>query len=323
MLMVRPYLDKAHMSLLLLLVVLGGSAAGGRALGFILAGLSFLAFNLVLLPPYYSFSLSNPLDWLVLVAFLVTSIVAAQLLASAREKAQLAHERAESNRLKDALLAAVSHDLRTPLTTIKALAHDLGTFGDERSEIIEQEADRLNRIVTDLLDLSQLNAGVLTVHSELNAIDDLLGALAERMEAALNGRKLDIRLAPFEPLMVGKFDLVHSLHILSNLVDNAAKFSPSHTTIEVLATRVGPELVVEVRDRGTGVPAEEIERIFEPFYRVSDTAAKARGTGLGLSIARRLAEAQGGRLSHSQRDGGGSVFALHLPAADIIDLPDR
>ncbi len=317
MLLLRAHLDKADMSLILLLVVMGGSASGGRTLGLCLAAAAFIVFNLLLLPPYYTFSLADPHDWLLLIVFLITSVVAAQLLYRSEEKARLAQERAD----KDSLLAAVSHDLRTPLTTIKALAHDLGALGDERSEIIEQEADRLNRIVTDMLDLSRMNAGALVVRPELNAIDDLLGALAERMEPALHPRKLEITLSPAEPLLVGRFDLVHSLRILSNLVENAAKFSPPLTPVHVDATREGQELVVRIADHGEGIPASELERIFEPFYRSPGAAPDVGGAGLGLSIARRLANAQGGRLTYSRRDEGGSVFALHLPAVDLSQIP--
>ena len=324
MLAVRPSLDKAHVALVLLLVVLGGSAAAGRLVGVALAALSFLVFNWFFLPPYATLAVSNPLDWLVLVAFLVTGVVAAQLLYMARQGARAAREREDEIRrlasldeLKSALIAAVSHDLRTPLTTIKALAHDLSVLGDERSEIIEQEADRLNRSVEDLLDLSRLNAGAMPVRIELNAVDDLLGALTQRVEAAIGGHRLRVALPPDDPLLFGNFDFVHTLRIVSNLVENAAKYSSPDAPVEVATRREGTELVIEVTDRGAGIPADESERIFEAFYRAPGAARTAGGAGLGLSIARRLAEAQGGTLTHRPRTGGGSIFTLRLPAAEV------
>lgn len=324
MLAVRPALDKAHVALVFLLVVLGASAAGGRVIGVGLATLSFLVFNWFFLSPYATLAVSNPLDWLVLVAFLVTGVVAAQLLYMARQEARAAREREDEIRrlasldeLKSALIAAVSHDLRTPLTTIKALAHDLGVLGDERSEIIEQEADRLNRSVADLLDLSRLNAGAMPVHIELNAVDDLLGALTQRVEAAIGAHRLRVALPPDDPLLFGNFDFVHTLRIVSNLVENAARYSPTDAPIEVATRREGPELVIEVSDRGSGIPPEESERIFEAFYRAPDGAKAAGGAGLGLNIARRLAVAQRGSLTHRPRTGGGSVFTLRLPAAEV------
>jgi two-component system sensor histidine kinase KdpD len=336
MLAMRPMLEKVHVALILLLVVLGASAAGGRALGLVTAAASFLVFDLFFLTPYNTLRVANPLDWLVLVAFLATSIVAAQLLYRAQEEARSARERAaeidrlathaaalsEADRLKDALLASVSHDLRTPLTTIKAMAHDLRSLGDERSEIIEQEADRLNRFVADLLDLSRLSAGALPLHVELNAVDDLLGALVQRVEPSLGPKRLQVTLPPGDALLVGRFDFVQALRALANLVENAGKYDRSDAPIEVTAVRDGSEIAVSVADRGPGVPSEAVARLFEPFRLPNGGPPDAgRRAGLGLSIARRVAEAQGGRVTYAPRPGGGSTFTLYLPAAE--DLSQR
>lgn len=339
MLAARPILGEVHIALILLLVVLGASAAGGRALGLAVAAASFIVFDVFFLPPYGTVRVANPLDWLVLVAFLTTSIVAAQLLYRAQEQARAAQERAaevdrlathaaalrEADRLKDALLASVSHDLRTPLTTIKAMAHDLRALGDERSEIIEQEADRLNRFVADLLDLSRLNSGSLPLQIELNAVDDLLGALVQRAEPSLGAKRLQVTLPPDDALLVGRFDFVQALRALANLVENAGKYDRSPAPIEVTACREGAEIVVRVADRGPGVPAAAATRLFEPFPVPSGGAPDAgRRAGLGLTIARGVAEAQGGRVTYAPRPGGGSVFTLYLPAAeDIAVMPPR
>ncbi|HEX9221337.1 MAG TPA: DUF4118 domain-containing protein, partial [Gemmatimonadaceae bacterium] len=137
----RAHVEKVHVALVFLLVVLGSSASGGRILGVAIALTAFVMFDWFFLPPQYTLVLSNPLDWVVLVAFLVTSFVAAELLYRARAE-RAAVERAEAlreaDKLKDALLASLSHDLRTPLTTIKGLAHELQSIGDERTLIIEE-----------------------------------------------------------------------------------------------------------------------------------------------------------------------------------------
>jgi len=226
----------------------------------------------------------------------------------------------EADRLKDALLASVSHDLRTPLTTIKALAHSIGAEGDERAVTIEEEADRLNRFVADLLDLSRLAGGALTVSPEITAADDLLGAVWQRVSGALGSRTLEVSLDPDEPLLVGRFDFVHSLRVLVNLIENALKYSPADAPVELAARRSGDTLEFLVDDRGAGVPVAERERIFEPFYRPSGSPPDTNSAGLGLSIARRLAEAQGGSLRYEPRDGGGSRFVFSVPAADLTTL---
>lgn len=222
----------------------------------------------------------------------------------------------EADRMKDALLASLSHDLRTPLTTIKGLAHEIRGDGDDRAAVIEQEADRLNRLVTDLLDLSRLDAGGLRLEPELNAVDDLLGAALDRLAGVPRASDIDARIEGVEPI-VGCFDFVHSLRALVNLIDNAIKYSPRGSRIEVVVTRRGDRIELQVLDRGRGIPAVESARIFEPFVRGEGIEPDVGGAGLGLSIALRLAEAQGGGLRYEPRPGGGSLFVLWIPAAEI------
>jgi two-component system, OmpR family, sensor histidine kinase KdpD len=455
MLLFRDRLDKAHVALLLLLVPLGGSAAGGRSVGLTLAAASFLVFNWFFLPPYHTLVIADPLDWLILLAFLATSAVAAQLLYVAQEEARVARmrtaevdrlrvvgaealnagraedalhtvaevireaaqadscellaardgeaphvvaaagvvageaargsaetvgdivlplsvrgrvvgtmrfrsahgitldaersrfvdalsyyaalgiervrliaavERAEALReadeLKDALLASVSHDLRTPLTTIKARAHEMRIHGDEQAEVIEQEADRLNRIVVDLLDLSRLKAGVLPTDLDLNAVDELLELVVQRVEGVLGNRTLTVQLSPDGDLLFGRFDLGHSVRILVNLVENAHKYAPKDTPIELSARRDGDRIDVCVADRGPGLGATESERAFEPFNRSTALPPDVGGAGLGLAIARRLAEAQSASLRYEPRAGGGSVFTYSFPAVEFTPDAD-
>jgi two-component system sensor histidine kinase KdpD len=223
----------------------------------------------------------------------------------------------EADRLKDALLASVSHDLRTPLTTIKALAGDIAAGGDERAAVIEQQADRLNHMVADLLDLSRLNAGSLPMEAELNAAEDLVGAAIQQVSGALDGRELRTSIEWAAPVVVGRFDFVHSLRILVNLIENALKYSPRQHPIDLAVRREGDLLAISVADRGRGVAAPERQRIFEPFYRPVGVSPDAGGAGLGLAISRRLAAAQGGTLTYADRPGGGSIFTLRLPAAEL------
>jgi two-component system sensor histidine kinase KdpD len=301
-----------------LLVVLAASAAGGRTLGISIALAAFLAFDWFFLPPYNTLVVRNPFDWLVLVVFLVTSIVAAQLLYRARSE-RAAVERAEAlkeaDKLKDALLASLSHDLRTPLTAIKALAHEMQPLGDERALIIEEQADRLNRLVTDLLDVGRLNAGALRLDIQLNAVDDLLGAVSQQVSGKSDQSRLMVSLDDPATISFGRFDFVHSLRILGNLIDNAFKHSPPDTPIEVTAGVENGFVVFRVKDRGAGVAMSERDRVFTPFYHAPEKSGNGQSTGLGLSIARRLAEAQDGTLTYSERDGGGAVFELRLPSA--------
>ena len=169
-------------------------------------------------------------------------------------------------------------------------------------------------MVADLLDLSRLNAGELPVRAELNAAEDVVGAAIQQVSAAFAGRELRTSIAWSEPVLVGRFDFVHALRILVNLLENAHKYSPRTQPVDIQLSRSGKMIAISVADRGPGVPAAERERIFEPFYRPERSTPDAGSAGLGLSIALRLAMAQGGALSYEDRIGGGSVFTLVLPA---------
>jgi two-component system, OmpR family, sensor histidine kinase KdpD len=485
MIAIRGRLNEAHVTLAYLLVVQGGSARGGRPLGIALAGTAFLCFDLFFLPPFGTLTIQNPLNWLVLLAFLATSVLSAQLLYRAQAEADAARERAseidrlgalgaetlnvaraedaltaivsvirtslrldacavyvadaktrairlashsglddlapardqlvdwvvaegqnaaqqvdgttrvgttsaeladgearvraflrplqvrgvtvgvlriattngvsltpaqvrvldalsyyaalgvervrlvaeaervaalqEAHRAKDAVLASVSHDLRTPLTTIKGLAHEIATSGDERAEIIEEEADRLNVFVAQMLDLSRIATGAAAVDIQPNEAEDLLGAAAQQVAGRLHGRELRIDVSAEEPLLFGRFDFSQTLRALVNLIENAAKYSPPDAPIDLCVRREGAWLTFSVADRGPGVPAEERDRIFEPFYH-KPGQPDVGGVGLGLSIARGLAQAQGGSLTLYDRDGGGSVFVLRVPAIATEEL---
>lgn len=334
--------SQVHIVLAYLLIVLGGSASGGRRLGLALALGSFFLISWFFLRPYGAFSFSKPLDWIILGSFLVTSLVATQLLSRARSEAAAARRHAEevaalsaererliadaehaealreADRLKDIVLASLSHDLRTPLTTIKALSQESALQGDLNAMVIEEQADRLGRFVDDLLDLSRLKSGGFSVTPELNTVEDLVGAATRQVAGLLNGRTIVSHVDANAPALLGKFDFVQSLRILTNLIENALRYAPVGTAVELGAEREGTVLSLTVSDRGPGVALANPDLIFGLFYRLPDSHPDAGHAGLGLAIARRLAELQDGTLEYHPRAGGGSVFELRLPAIDSL-----
>lgn len=326
----RADLKEAHIVLVYLVLILVGSARDGRGVGLVLSVVCFLLFNFFLLRPYFTWSIADPLDWWILVAFLITGGVAAELLHRAQQAAALAERRAEeierlareaehvealrqADRLKDALLASVSHDLRTPLTAIRATAAEIRGEGNENAAIIEAEADRLNRFVTDLLDLSRIRGGALPVTPELNAADDLIGAAIAETRAVPDSVRIDVSLPAEEPDAVGRFDFVHALRALVNLLENALRHSPPEARVQLDLVLEADWLVFRVGDRGAGIARDDRAHVFEPFYRGNTSAGSGKGVGLGLAIARSLTEAQGGEICFLDRDGGGTVFELRLP----------
>ncbi|HEX7937504.1 MAG TPA: ATP-binding protein, partial [Gemmatimonadaceae bacterium] len=205
-------------------------------------------------------------------------------------------------------------------TTIKSLAHELAEQGDDRAMVIEEEADRLTRFVSDLLDLSSIASGI-PLDIQPNEAEDLLGAVVQRVTGRLEGRELRVHHDKGEAILIGRFDFAQTLRALANMVENAVKYSPAGAPVDLGVHRAGESLAFTVSDRGPGVPAEERERIFEPFYRRGDARRDPRsGTGLGLSIARGIALAQRGALTCEARDGGGSTFTLLVPAMDFSAL---
>lgn len=223
-----------------------------------------------------------------------------------------------ADRLKDALIASVSHDLRTPLTTIRALAQVAAARGDPHAAIIQEQAERLNRIVGDLLDLWRIRAGALPVRLEPNTAEDLIGALGRQVSGLLGRRQLVTSLDTAQPVLAGSFDFVQSLRILTNLVENALRYAPGDDPIDIEVRREAEWLVFTVADRGPGVAPSERERIFRPFYRASAAPHDTGHAGLGLFISRQLAELQGGSLDYAPRSGGGSALVLRLPALDLV-----
>jgi two-component system sensor histidine kinase KdpD len=225
--------------------------------------------------------------------------------------------------LRGALLSSVSHDLRTPLTTIKALAQTEALRGDTAAAAIEEQADRLTRLVADLLDLSRMKGDAFRAAPDINTAEDLIGAAQRQAQGLLlDGRTIRTVVDLESPALVGRFDFTHALRILGNLLENALRYTPPGGSVELGVRRDGDSLVFTVADRGPGIPAAEAERIFQPFYRHADSAPDVGRAGLGLSIARRLAEIQQGSLKYESRPGGGSVFVLKLPAVDIEEAEE-
>ncbi|MDQ6612756.1 MAG: DUF4118 domain-containing protein [Gemmatimonadota bacterium] len=228
----------------------------------------------------------------------------------------------EANRLKDIVLASVSHDLRTPLTTIKALAQTGAMQGSALGSAIEAQADLLSRLVNDLLDISRLRAHELPMDLQINTAEDLIGAVVRQAHGILDGKRLQVSLDYSAAALLGRFDFVHALRSLGNLVENALRYTPAAGVVDIGATADAEWLSIRVGDRGPGVPAGEREAIFELFYRPECAPPDVGRAGMGLAIAVQLARAQGGDVEYEPRAGGGSVFTLRLQLATISELHD-
>ena len=248
----------------------------------------------------------------------------AKQIALALERSQLSadaeHTRmsAESERLRNALLSSVSHDLRTPLAAITGAATTLlradGTVDEAtRRELLQSVADearRLNRLLANLLEMTRVEAGGVNLRKEWQSIEEVVGAAVARVEDELAGRRLEMEIPRDLPLVA--FDELSIQQVLINLLENAIKYAPPGAPITVRAEASPAEIVVEVMDRGPGIPAGDEERVFEKFYRAKREADPG-GIGLGLAICRAIVTAHGGAMTVRPRPDGGSIFRFTLP----------
>ena len=248
----------------------------------------------------------------------------AHQLGLALERLSLQREATEAevlrrtDELRKALLNAVSHDLRTPLSSIMASAgslrqRDVSWTEDQRNEFaeaIESEAERLNRLVGNLLDLSRIEAGSIRPEKVWYDLGFLINEVAGRLRTATAGHKLVIDVPDGLPPVL--FDYVEIDQVITNLIENAVKYTPAGTEICVSARMAGDDVQVEVADGGPGIPESAIPRLFDAFYRASDSG-QARGSGLGLAVAKGLVEAHGGSIRVESRESGGARFVFTLP----------
>lgn len=231
---------------------------------------------------------------------------------------------AETERLRSALLTSLSHDLRTPLAAIVGAASSLQSYHElmdssARGELlgtIRDEAERLNRFVGNLLDMTRLESGALAPRLEALDPGEAIGAALERTKRLMAGHRVVLDLPPDLP--PARLDAVLFEQILFNLLDNAAKYAPAGSTVTLRARPdvAAGHLVVQVIDEGPGIPQEELERVFDKFHRVHGTDHRRAGTGLGLAICRGFVEAMGGRIAATNRpDRSGAIFTLTLALA--------
>jgi two-component system sensor histidine kinase KdpD len=228
--------------------------------------------------------------------------------------------------LRSALLSSVSHDLRTPLSSIKAAASSLlqqDVHWDEETRrsfavAIEHEADRLNRLVGNLLDMSRIEGGALKLEKEWYPLDELIYDVLGHMQFLLEGREIE-RAIP-DDLPPVQLDYLQMDQVFTNLLENAARYTAPGSPIEISTKVVGDELIISIADHGPGIPRCDLERIFDKFYRVLGTKRKgtsAMGSGLGLAVCRGLVEAHGGRIWAENREEGGANFRFTLPLGHI------
>jgi K+-sensing histidine kinase KdpD len=306
-----------------LLVVLFVASLGDIVIAVGTSLAAILCFNFFFLPPVGTFAIADSQNWVALSAFLVVSIVASRLSTAARAKAQEALDRrteAELTRqraeLSSALLGSLSHDLRTPLTAIRTAVSNLNSGDlseDQRrvqSKVAWEQVDRLTRLFEEILDMARIDAGSVTALRGWTTPAEIVEAAVTQTESALAGR--DVRIDASDDVAV-ELDPRLASSALARLLENAAVYA-QQGRIDVRGWTDAEGLRLEVRDEGPGLQVEEIERLFEPFYRGELLRQRIPGTGMGLAISRGLLAADGGRVWAGNTARRGASFSIAVPA---------
>lgn len=362
------HINATTVALALLLVVLLVATWYGARPAMAASLLGVLCFNYFFLPPFGTLTIAAPDNWIALIAFLVTAITVGQLSAHAKRSAEeadagrreierlyeelrSAFERAshaealkQSEKLKSALLDAVTHDIRTPLTSIKAsvstLMEELHTTTvngrpvtldiDARKdmlEVIDEECDRLDRFVEGLIELARIEAGELHLRRRWGVVDEIVATVLKRAEPLTRNHKVMVEIADEIPAV--QVDPRAVAEVMFTLIDNAVKYSSAGTKILVSAHPADDEMIqIAVEDQGQTIPLDIRERVFDKFFRATrdgDTSdsIQPKGTGMGLAVAKGIVEAHGGRIwIEDKREGAGTRAVFTLPIGDAESLPE-
>ena len=320
-------MNETAVALLLLLVVLAIAAVARRAVAVGASLVAFVCFNFFFLQPVGTFSIARKEDLVALFVLLAVSLIGSHLSQQARRRADealaLGRQRDEaematrSAETKSALVASLSHDVKTPLTALTVAAGNLRTadlpddLRQEQLQIIETELERLKHLFENMIDLASVEAHATTPELEWVSSSDIVDAARQQVHAATAAHSLKVMGAADSPLVL--LDPRLTTSALAHVLENAARYSPSGSPIEIVVTVGSSRLSIAVRDHGPGIPEEDLGRIFERFYRGRNADQDTFRSGMGLAITRGLLEQQRGSVSAANHPGGGAIFTLEIP----------
>ena len=340
---VRERVNSTTVALAFLIVVLSAATFFGRNPALLASFVAMLCFNYFFLPPYYTWTIAEPQNLVAWAAFTFTALIAGELSAYASRRAREAERLYEelqnafktateaealkqSEKLKSALLDAVTHDLRTPLTSIKASVTTLlDSEGGHRTieldsegradflDIINEETDRLNGFIESMVQLARVEAGSVKGAAAFSNVEEIISIALDRAEKVVSNHHLVVNLEKELPLI--RVDARAIAEVIYNLVENAAKYSPSETTITLHGWSHGDRVFISVTDEGKGIPEDMREHVFEKFVRLEGSVTD--GLGLGLAISRGIVEAQDGTIEiRAGEKGKGTAVVLTLPIGE-------
>ncbi len=317
--LISPYVTHVDLAMIYLLGIVVTASFSSKGPSLLATCLSIAAFDFFFVPPYFTFVVHDARYVVTFAVMFIVAYVISRLTLRVREQATAAQQalvRAETEALRSTMLSSVSHDLRTPLAAITGAATTLlqqDAILDQHGKLeltktIAEEADHLNQIIRNVLDMTRLESRAINIKKEWQSLEEIVGVVLNRLSEKLKDRHVAVRLPedlpliPFDPLLIEQ--------VLMNLFDNALKYTPVGTPLEISASVREAEAMIEVADRGAGLAEGSEERIFEKFVRGSGPGG---GIGLGLAICRAIVTAHGGSILAENRIGGGAVFRFTLP----------
>lgn len=322
-------MNETTAALLLLLAVLVVATLSTRGVAIVASLIAFACFNFFFLPPVGTFSIANPDDVVALFTLLAVGLIVSHLSHQARRRARealaLAQQRNEADtarrsaEVRSALVASLSHDLKTPLTALTVAAGNLGIADlpeearREQMDIVQSELRRLKRLFDNIVDMASVDARTMTAEPEWVQAVEIVEAARHHAEASLASRVVEVNDETGE--LVVQLDPRLASAALAHVLENAAAYSPPNAPITVGLRLAAGRLVIAVHDRGPGLPAQDLDRAFDRFYRGSAAAGSDFSSGMGLAITRGLLAIQGGGVSAANHPQGGAVFTLEVPVA--------
>lgn len=302
--------DTANLSMVYLLAVAAVASRFGRVAAAIAAVVNVLAFDILFVPPRFTLEVEESQY---LVTFLVMLAVGF-LISSLGEQSTQARQQAETEKIRNSLLTSISHDLRTPLAAIAGAASSLKSGkGDHQglAETIYEESMRLNLQVQNLLDMTRLQSGQVPLRRQWHSMEELVGSALQRTSDLLEDRPVTVNMPPELPLVECDGELMEK--VITNLIENVAAHTPKASDLEISAREGKEHVILDVADRGSGIPKGQESRIFERFLRHADGEA-ASGFGLGLAICRAILKLHEGHIwAENRPQGAGAVFHVELP----------
>lgn len=283
--------------------------------------LSIAVFDYIFVPPHFSFTVVDARYWATFAVMFLMILLTSRLTVQSRKSAQkalAAEMETERERIISSLLSSVSHDFRTPLTSISGAVSTLlegdNISNEDRRDLLEainEESTRLNRLIEKILQITKIESGNLHIHKEIRSLEEIIGGTVNRLRPLLKSRTITTKIpddlgVPLDDLLIEQ--------VMVNLLENAVRYTPENSPIDIVALKKGNQVWVEVQDRGPGISKQAQESIFEKFYRSSKR--DGWGSGLGLAICQGIIKIHQGQIGVKDREGGGSIFYFSLPLGE-------